>query len=97
MKHALKTTAVAGLLGLGAIVAATGSAFADYTTTRCYGDTCRVVRCDNDGDYCQTLSRYDRDSYRRHYYTGSAYWRDRDYHRTWVCDEDGDRCHWSYE
>ena len=99
MKHVLKTTALAGLLGLGAVVAATGSASA-YTTTRCDGDSCRVVRCDDDGDYCRTVSFYDRDSYRRHYYTGSSYWRGGDYYyrhnRHWVCDEDGDDCRWSY-
>ena len=103
MKHVLKTTVFAGLLGLGAVVAATGSASARYTTTSFYGDTCRVVSCDNDGDFCRTISTYDRDSYRRHYSTHSGYWRYRNgyynngyyNHRRWTCDADGDRCHWS--
>ena len=96
MKHVLKTTVLAGLLGLGAVIAATGSASAAYTTTRCDGDFCRVVRCEDDGDFCRTISSYDRDSYHRHYFTGSAYWRDRALDRHWTCDAFGDDCHWSY-
>jgi hypothetical protein len=99
MKRLLETTVLVGLLGLGAVVAATGPASAAYTITRCDGDSCRVVHCDEDGDFCRTVSHYDRDLYRRHYYTSSSYWRDRDYdnHRYWVCDADGDNCRWSYD
>jgi len=99
MKHVLKTAVLASLLGLGAVVVATGSAYAAYTTTRCDGDSCHVVRCDDDGDFCRTVSYFDRDSDRRHYYTSSSYWRDRDYynHRHWICDADGDDCRWSYD
>lgn len=106
----LKTTALASLFGLGFVLATTSPALADRAYTRCDrdGDRCYRVVCDNDGDRCRTYrvnanyygSRgyYDRDRYNGYY--GRDYYRDRDNYNTgyrhWVCDRDGDDCHWSY-
>lgn len=100
----LKTTALAGLFGLGFVVATTAPALADRAYTKCDrdGDRCYRVVCDNDGDRCRTYrinaSYYDNRYYNRGYYERD-YDRDRSYstgYRHWVCDSDGDRCHWSY-
>ncbi len=104
----LKTTALAGLFGLGFVVAMTSPAAAHRAYTRCDddGDRCVRVVCDDDGDDCRSYSTntgyygnrgynnyyngyYDRDRYNRGYYNSG--------YRHWVCDSDGDRCHWSYD
>ena len=99
----MKTTAVAGLFGLGMVAATATPALAHYSYTRCDndGDTCWRVVCDNDGDDCRRVStwhagyNYDRRyQWNRGYYNNS-YYGGRDRH--WVCDSDGDRCHWSYD
>lgn len=100
----LKTTALAGLFGLGFVIAATSPALAHRAYTRCDsdGDRCVRVVCDDDGDDCRTYrmntNYYDRYRY-NNYYNGN-YDRDRGYYnsgyRHWVCDSDGDRCHWTY-
>jgi len=97
MRNMFKTTVMAGLLSAGALLATGASAWASYTTTRCDGDMCRVQRCDDEGDYCRTISYYDRYS-GRHYYSSSSYFDHPDYyrHRHWVCDSDGDNCSWTY-
>lgn len=84
LSKTVKTAALAGVLGLAGVAASATTASAGYTTTRCYGDTCRVVRCDNDGDDCYGIRSY----YRGDYY----YHRD----RRWECDYSGDECHWVY-
>ncbi len=84
LSNALKTAALAGTLGLVGLAGSVSTASAHYTTTRCYGDQCRVVRCDNDGDECYRI---------RTYYRGDEYYRPPG--RRWVCDWDGD-CHWAY-
>jgi hypothetical protein len=102
----LKTTALAGLFGLG-LIAASSPALADRVYTRCDsdGDRCYRVVCDNDGDECQRYRintsnynnyyrynrYYDNDRYNSNYYNRN------NYGRRWVCDSDGDRCHWSYD
>ena len=80
----LMGAAVAGLLGLGAVGVSTVPAKADTIQTRCsgYGD-CYRVRCDDDGDYCTRLGYYNSGYY------GNGY-------RRWVCDADGEDCHWVY-
>lgn len=97
----LKTGTLAALVGLGLVAAS--PALAHYTTTRCDhdGDRCWRVVCEDDGDDCRRVS-YDNDynrgtynSYYRGYYRNDSY--DRDRYRHWVCDSDGDRCHWSYD
>lgn len=80
------------IFALAALAATGTSASAHYTTTRCWGDRCSAVRCDDDGDRCYAIRTYDRDYYGRGYYHG---WRGRDRSR-WVCDYDGDDCHRVY-
>ena len=92
LSNTVKSAALAGALGLAGLAATATTASAHYTTTRCDGDRCEVLRCDYDGDGCYTVSSYYRDDY--------GYRRDNDndsYSRArWVCDDDGDDCHWVY-
>lgn len=107
----LKTTAVAGLFGLGLVVAMTSPALAHRSYTRCDsdGDRCYRVVCDDDGDDCRSYRMNtgyygNRGYYNRGYYSNGYYGRDYDRsrgyynsgYRHWVCDSDGDRCRWSY-
>lgn len=105
VSKSLKTTALAGLFGLGFLLAATGPALADRAFTRCDedGDRCYRVVCDDDGDDCRRVSSYYNNSYYNNGYYNSYYnygrdrdWNNRNYRR-WVCDRDGDDCHWSYD
>src|SRR4051812_3214755 len=103
MKHALKTVALAGLLGTGLMLAGSTSASASYLKSGCNGDgLCRTVQCDNDGDNCITLRYWH--SYSRRYTTTRYYDDDRyvpnppaDYYRYpsrhYVCDSDGENCY----
>lgn len=90
LSNTVKSAALASALGLIGLAATATTASAHYTTTRCYGDRCEVLRCDYDGDGCYTVSSYYRSyGYRRDYDDG--------YRRAhWVCDDDGDDCHWVY-
>jgi hypothetical protein len=81
LSNGLKLTALAGLIGLGVCGAAATPAAAATYETRCYGDNCYRMRCNDFGYNC---SRID-------YYGDVAYMRDRD---RLMCDEDGDNCHW---
>src|SRR5690242_18589103 len=100
----LKSTAIAGSLGVGLLLTTVSGALAHYTTTHCDsdGDRCWSVRCDDDGDDCRRVSSYDnygaynRYNYgSRYYYYGSAYNRSyRNRYGYWRCDRDGDDCHW---
>lgn len=68
MKHLLTSAAVAGVIGFGALAAAT-PASAHYLTRRCSYYGCYTYRCDNDGDRCSRVSYYHRDEdYRGGYY-----------------------------
>jgi hypothetical protein len=99
LSSAAKTAAIVGALTLAGLAGSVTAASAHYTTTRCYGDQCRVVRCDNDGDNCYTIRAYYRGGYDRDRYYNSGYYDDHRYWdrgRRWVCDRDGDDCHWSY-
>lgn len=100
----LKTAAFTGLVALGFVAAA--PAYAHYSYTRCDrdGDSCRRVVCDNDGDDCRSYMMHSnyyggwRNGWRRSYDRDRRY--DRGYYRSgyrrWVCDWDGDDCHWTY-
>lgn len=91
LSNTVKSLALASALGLAGLAATATTASAHYTTTRCYGDRCEVLRCDYDGDGCYTVNSY----YRDEGYRGGGYYGG--YNRAhWVCDEDGDDCHWSY-
>jgi hypothetical protein len=52
LANTLKTTAIAALLGLGVAGAANSSASADTIRTRCNGDDCVRLRCNDFGDDC---------------------------------------------
>jgi hypothetical protein len=107
ISKALKTAALAGLFGLGALGAVSSPAEAHRVYTRCDsdGDRCWRVVCDNDGDDCRrygvdTTYRY-RDYLNNYGYYGNGYGDtyDRYYRRgqrRWLCDRDGDDCHWTY-
>lgn len=83
----LKSAAVAGVLTLGGLAASAAPASADTFETRCsgYGD-CYRVRCDDWHNDCVRVG------YRGDYYRSDYYHHD----RRWVCDADGDDCHWAY-
>jgi hypothetical protein len=67
LAHTLKTTAIAALLGLG-VAGANGSSAAAYTIkTRCNGDDCVRMQCNNYGDDCFRIGYFDRGDYDRPY------------------------------
>jgi hypothetical protein len=103
--YSWKKMALAGMFGVGVIVASASSASAHRVFTRCDddGDRCWRVLCDDDGDDCRQLPQ-DWSAYDRNYYYGNRYGYDRHYndryndssqYGRWSCDRDGDRCHWS--
>jgi hypothetical protein len=81
LSKALKTAAIAGLLGVGLAGAGTTSASADTIRTRCFGDDCYRERCNDLGFDCINIGYYDEHIYR------PGQWR-------YVCDDDGN-CHWA--
>jgi hypothetical protein len=98
------------LIGAGASLALAGSASAQTIEHRCNADGCWNVACYDDGS-CRRV--WDEDQYdRRHYSTTTSYdgyrangryigntWvpYDQNHRRAWLCDTDGDNCHWGYE
>jgi hypothetical protein len=84
----IKRATLAGLFGVGLAAAFSAPASA-HSYTRCDydGDRCVRVNCDWDGDRCWRESTYYRDSDDYSYYRGRG---------RWVCDYDGDDCHWVY-
>ena len=76
----LKTAAVAALLSAGVAGAGATSAAADTIRTKCYGDDCYRVRCNDYGFDCVNIG----------YVEPVA----RPYHHRYVCDANGDDCHW---
>lgn len=85
MSRALKTAAVAALLGVGLAGAGATSASAEIIKTQCFGDDCYRVRCDDWGFDCVRTGYIDRD-YDRGY---------RAYRSRYICDADGEYCHWT--
>ena len=76
----LKTGAFAALIGLASMGAASTPAAAHTWQTRCYGDDCYRVRCNDLGYNCVRTESLG----------GVGYVR---YRNRMVCDEDGDDCH----
>ena len=81
LSNVFKMTACAALLGVAAFAGSARTASAATYETRCYGDDCYRVRCNNLGFDCERIERLGDVRYIRY--------RDRE-----VCDEDGDNCHW---
>jgi len=65
LAYALKTTAIAALLGLGVAGAVSTGASADTIRTRCYGDDCVRLRCNDLGFDCVRTGYFDRGDYDR--------------------------------
>ena len=82
VSNTLKTAAIAVLLGVGLVGAGVPSASADTIRTRCYGDDCYRVRCNDFGFDCVNIG----------YESDRVY---RPFHSRWVCDADGENCHWA--
>ena len=80
VSRVLKTAAVAALLGVGLVGAGATSASAEIIKTRCFGDDCYRVRCNDWGFDCVNIG------YEEHAY--------RPFRSRYVCDADGDYCHW---
>lgn len=76
----LKTAGLVTLIGLVGVGTASTPAAAHTWQTRCYGDDCYRVRCNDFGYDCQRVENLGDVGYVRY--------RDR-----MVCDEDGDDCH----
>jgi hypothetical protein len=89
LSNILKTTALAALLGLGAVATGAAPAAADTVTTHCFGDDCYRVRCDDFGDNCVRISN-DTYDYDRLYNSRYA----RPPSTRLVCDSFGDNCHY---
>lgn len=81
LSRTLKALPVAALLGIGLAGASALPASADTVRTRCYGDDCYRVRCDDWGFDCVNIG-----------YEAPAV---RPFHSRWVCDANGDDCHWA--
>jgi len=87
----LKTVAGAALLGAGLAAAGATSASADTFRTRCFGDDCYQQRCDDFGFDCVNIA-YQGHGYRPE---DGPYYGDPPVQSRWVCDADGDNCHWA--
>ena len=89
----LKTTAIAALFGLGAL-GASGTAASAYTTkTRCDGDGCVRMQCNDFGYDCFRIGYTERYDYDRPYsYTTRtySYYPDTDYDDGYYPDYDRD-------
>ena len=74
LANTLKTAAMAGLLGLG-LAGAGGTAASAYTVkTRCYGNDCVKMQCNDFGYDCYRIGYTERYDYDRPYaYTTRSY------------------------
>ncbi|HWA30574.1 MAG TPA: hypothetical protein VG867_05735 [Rhizomicrobium sp.] len=106
-RNTIASAAVAALLGAGAFAASTSPAAA-YDTQRCDAYGCWTDHCEWDsgchripGSYYERHRYYSPSGYYRSngYYDGNRWvpYRRDNYHRRWVCDVDGDDCHYVYE
>jgi hypothetical protein len=83
MLSPLKNAALVTSIAFGAVVMLTGGASAESFGTRCVGDHCYAVHCNNYGEHCRRVEPYERDYYRRVYY---------DPNYRVVCEAGSDRC-----
>ncbi|HEY2445621.1 MAG TPA: hypothetical protein VGI20_07790 [Rhizomicrobium sp.] len=84
LANALKTTAIAALLGLG-LAGAVGTSASAYTIkTRCNGDDCMRLRCNDFGDDCYRIAYFERNDYDRVLPFGYTRTYDYDYPDTYV-------------
>jgi hypothetical protein len=81
LRNILKTSTAAALIGLGVVAASATTAAARTYETRCFGDDCYRVRCNDFGYNCVRMEYMGPIGYVRH--------RDR-----LMCDSDGDDCQW---
>ena len=65
LANALKTTAIAALMAFGVAGAVSSSASADTIKTRCAGDDCVRLRCNDFGDDCFRIGYFERHDYDR--------------------------------
>jgi hypothetical protein len=65
LANAVKTTAMAALLGLSVAGAISTSASANTIRTRCNGDDCVRLRCNDFGDDCTRVGYFERHDYDR--------------------------------
>ena len=65
LANGVKTTAMAALLGLSVAGAISTSASADTIRTRCNGDDCVRLRCNDFGDDCTRVGYFERHDYDR--------------------------------
>ncbi len=82
----LKFLVAAALIGLGAAGAASVPARAEVIRNNCVGDDCVRLRCNDWGDDCVRIGFYRRGEF------GDVYVR---YRSRYVCDDDGEFCHWT--
>lgn len=95
LANALRMTAAAALLGLGAIAVTATQASADTFKTSCYGGDCVRLQCDDWGRDCFRIGRVDYDrpvpyGYTQSYnvYPDRYYAPDYEYHYNYVPDYD---------
>ena len=81
--NSLKTAAVLAVLGGGAMIAGAMPASADSYRSDCMGNDCVRLQCDDWGNDCVRVGYFHRSE--------RAY---APYHARYVCDADGDDCHW---
>lgn len=65
LANALKVTAAAAVMGLGAMAVTAPPASADTYKTRCSADDCVRLQCDDWGRACFRVDRFDRGDYDR--------------------------------
>lgn len=88
----LKTAAMAGLLGLGLAGAGSTAASAYTIKTRCYGDDCVRMQCNDFGYDCFRIGYTERYDYDRPYsYAPRSYTYYPDYDDGYYRDYDTDR------
>jgi hypothetical protein len=92
VSNTLKMGALAALLSVGAVAASTAPASADTISTRCYGDDCHQVRCNDEGYACVRVPDYPEFYSDETDYTTSF---DHPDHARMICDSFGDNCHYA--
>ncbi|HWU26921.1 MAG TPA: hypothetical protein VN154_11025 [Rhizomicrobium sp.] len=96
ISNSTKILAAVGAIGLAGLFAGTSAASArTFTSCDSDGDNCVRVHCDWNGGNCWREPLYrNRDFYYRYDYYNRGDYGGMAYDRHWVCDGDGDNCHW---